>query len=88
MSRSYRKHFWFPTEGDKRNKKWFNRKLRHKHVVSGGYFKKMNDSHDIHSFFIHYRDEDDFVRDNLPYLSEGETEENLRKIWRKYFLSK
>lgn len=88
MSRSYRKHFWFPTEGDKRNKKWYNRKLRHKHVDSGGYFKKMNDSRDIHSFFIYYRDEDAYVRENLPYVKEGETEVDLRKAWRKHFRSK
>lgn len=85
MSRSYRKHFWFPTEGDKRNKKWFNRKLRHKHVVSGGNFKKQNNSRDIHCFWIHYVDEEDYVRQNLGY---GWDEETLRKTWRKYFLSK
>ena len=85
MSRSYRKHFWFPTEGDKRNKKWFNRKLRHKHIVSGGNFKKQNESRDIHSYFIYYRDEDDFVRQNSGY---GDDEKTLRKTWRKYFLSK
>lgn len=85
MSCSYRKHFWFSTEGDKRNKKWYNRKLRHKHVFSGSHFKKMNDSRDIHSFFIHYENEDDYVRQNIGYDWDEKT---LRKIWRKYFLSK
>lgn len=85
MSRSYRKHFWFSTEGDKRNKKWYNRKLRHQHVVSGGNFKKKNDSRNIHSYFIYYRDEEDYVWQNLGY---GWDEKTLRKTWRKYFLSK
>lgn len=88
MSRSYRKHFWFPTEGDKRNKKWFNRKLRHQCVGSGGDFKRKNDSRDIHSFFLHYSGEEAFVQENLPYLMEGQTEWDLRKIWRKYYMSK
>lgn len=86
MSRSYRKHFWFSTEGDKRNKKWFNHKLRHKsHVVSGGNFKKHNNSRDIHNFWVHYWDEEDYVRQNL---GGGWDEKTLRKTWRKYFLSK
>lgn len=87
MSRSYRKHFWFPTEGDKRNKKWFNRKLRHRHrpIVSGGDFKKQNNSRDIHCFWIHYRDEEDYVQQNIGY---GWDEKTLRKVWRKCFLSK
>ena len=86
MSRSHRKHFWFPTEGDKRNKNWFNRRTRHqKHIGCGGDFKKKNDSRRIHSFFIYYRDEEAFVQDNLGY---GDSEQELRKIWRTHFLSK
>lgn len=88
MSRSYRKHFWFPTEGDKRNKKWFNRKLRHKQIGNGGDFKKHNNSRDIHCFYIYYKDEEAFVRENLPYIEEGESEADLRKVWRKHFRSK
>ena len=88
MSRSYRKHFVFAEEGDRRNKKWFNRRLRHQHIISGGYYKKLHNSREIKNFEFQFRDEDDFVRQNLPYLNEDETEKDLRKIWRKYFLSK
>lgn len=91
MSRSYRHHFWFPTEGDKHNKKRFNRKLRRAHnqdFADGAAFKKKFNSWDIHSWWIHYKDEEDFVQTNLPYLKEGETEADLRRIWRTHFLSK
>ena len=72
MSRSYRKHFWFPTEGDKRNKKWFNRKLRHKHVGNGAEYKKQNNSRDIHCFWIHYANEEslDQARNEYNQLRE------------------
>lgn len=85
MSRSYRKHFWFPTEGDKDNKKFFNRKLRHQHVGNGAEYKKKHNSRDIHCWWIYYRDEEDFVRQNSGY---GDDEKTLRKVWRKHFLSK
>ena len=85
MSRSYRKHFWYATEGDRRNKHWFNCKLRHKHVESGSDFKKLNNSRDIHGWYIHYEDEADFVRQNRGY---GVTDQELHKIWRKHFQAK
>lgn len=87
MSRSYRKHFWFPIEGDKRNKKYYNRKVRRcKDVDSGAAYKKMNESWEIKSFFFFYKNEDDFVRENLPFGDD--TEQDLRNTFRKHFRSK
>lgn len=91
MSRSYRHNFWFAIEGDKQNKKRYNRKLRraHNQDYSGNSgFKKKFNSRNIHSWYIFYENEEDFVRVNLPYLREGEDEHTLRKLWRKHFLSK
>lgn len=91
MSRSYRHNFWFATEGDKKNKKIYNKRLRRAHnqdFSDGSGFKKKFDSRGIHSWFLHYSGEEEFVRDNLPYLNSGETERDLRRSWRKYYLSK
>lgn len=89
MSRSYRKHFVFASEQDKKWKKYFNRKVRrHSDVDDGAAYKKLNDSWLIKCFHFRYDDEEDFVRRNLPYLREGETEADLRKVWRIHFLSK
>lgn len=86
MSRSYRKHFWFPTEGDKNNKKFFNRRVRRQEDVgSGGEYRKHGNSRDIHSWWIHYSNEEAFVRDNLGY---GQSENELRKIWRTHYRAK
>lgn len=87
MSRSYRHHFVFPTEKDSQEKKRFNRRLRRRHidVASNSGYKKANNSWAIRFGIIRYLDEEDFVRQNLEY---GDSEEKLRKIWRKYFLSK
>ena len=87
MSRSYRKHFWFPTEGDKRNKKHYNRKVRHyEDFDDGAAYKKISESWGIKSFYLFYKSEDDFVRENLPFGDE--TEQELRNIFRKHFRSK
>lgn len=91
MSHSYRHSFWFSTEGDKRNKKAYNHRLRRSHnqnFSNGGGFKKKFNSANIHDWFLHYDNEEDFVQKNLPYLKKGETETDLRKTWRKHFLSK
>lgn len=86
MSRSYRKHFKFATEGDRRNKKWSNRRIRRSvDVGNGSEYKKYFDSYDIKNFFIYYRDEEDFIRKNIGY---GKSRKELSKMWRKYFHSK
>ena len=86
MSRSYRKHFWFPTEGDKRNKKFFNRRIRHKNEIgSGGDYRRYGDSYDIHSWWIYYPNEEAFVQESIRY---GATEQEARKIWRIHYRAK
>ena len=86
MSRSYRKHFWFPTEGDKRNKKFFNRRIRHQNEISsGGDYRRYGNSYDIHSWWIYYPNEEAFVQENIRY---GATEQEARKIWRIHYRAK
>lgn len=86
MSRSYRKHFWFPTEGDKQNKKFFNRRVRRNdNINSGGEYRKYGNSRDIHSWWIHYPNEEAFVREALRY---GDSEKEARRIWRTHFRAK
>lgn len=85
MSRSYRKHFWFPTEGHKKNKKSFNRKLRHEQFGNGNEYKKMHNSRNIHSWWIYYPNEEAFVRECVLY---GGTEEEARKTWHIHFRAK
>lgn len=86
MSRSYRKHFWFPTEGDKANKKFFNRRVRRNdNVNSGGEYRKYGNSYDIHCWWIHYPNEEAFVQEALRY---GDSEKEARRIWRAHFRAK
>lgn len=86
MSRSYRKHFIFDEEPNHKQKKYANRKVRHNNVGQNGGYKKAFPSWNIHSAWqIRYYSEDDFVKINSGY---GDSEKELRKIWRKHFLSK
>lgn len=91
MSRSYHHNFWFVVDGDKKNKKRYNKRFRQisdQDFPSGSGFKKRFNSYKIRNWALHYDDEEAFVRANLPYLRSGETESDLRKTWRKHFLSK
>jgi hypothetical protein len=86
MSRSYRHHFIFSSEGDKEMKKFHNRRVRRKRdLPSYGGYKKVGDSWEIKCFSFMFVDEEDYVRQNLGY---GDDEETLRKKFRKYYLSK
>lgn len=89
MSRSYRKHAIFAYEKDSSEKKHANRRVRQsKDVLNGSDYRKLYSSRLIKFGRCGYLSEEDFVQRNLPYVKEGETESDLRKLWRKHFLSK
>lgn len=88
MSRSYRKHFIFATEGDKDFKKIYNRKVRRSsHMGNGSSYKKIGDSSRIKSYEFMYLNEDDYVVDGIKY-GNGESEDYWRAQWRRHFRSK
>ncbi len=89
MSRSYRKHAIFAYEKDSSEKKHANRRVRRsKDVLNGSDYRKLYSSRLIKFGRWGYLSEEEYVRANLPYLRSGETERDLRKTWRKHFLSK
>lgn len=86
MSRSYRHHVWFSYEGDKRDKKLANRRVRRsKDIYQNGDYKKVYPSWLISLGKIGYSCENSFVRENVRY---GANEEVSRKVYRKYLLAK
>ena len=86
MSRSYRHNIWFPFEYDHRGKKFANRKVRRsKHLYQGSDYKKVYDSWNFRMGKWGYADENDYVQWNLGY---EETEDELRKRFRKHLRSK
>lgn len=86
MSRSYRHNFVFASEGNKKMKKFSNRKVRRqKDLPSYSGYKKVFDSWEIRDWSFMFVDEEDFVLQNLGY---GDDEKTLRKIFRRHYLSK
>ena len=91
MSRSYHKHFVFDSEygpmRKSRGKKFAARKVRRsKDVGQNGSYKKLYESWNFESPWHYcYDGEEHFVEVNRGY---GKSDEELRHIWRKNFLSK
>ena len=87
MSRSYRHNVWFPYEHDKSAKKWAKRKVRRsKGIYNGNSSHKLYDSWLIKMGHWGYKDEQDYIEQNLPY-SDGDVEK-LRKAYRTHYRSK
>lgn len=87
MSRSYRHNVYFPYEQNKSAKKWAKRKVRRsKGIYNGNSSHKLYDSWFIKMGHWGYKDEQDFIEQNLPY-SDGDVEK-LRKAYRTHYRSK
>jgi len=87
MSRSYRHNICFPFEQNKSAKKWAKRKVRRsKGIYNGNSSHKLYDSWLIKLGCWGYRNEQDFIEQNLPYY-DGNVED-LRKMYRRHFRSK
>lgn len=87
MSRSYRHNIWFSFEGDKRDKKLANRRVRRRSldIFQNGDYKKVYPSWLISLGKFGYADENAFVRSEIRY---GADEHEARVVFRKHFLSK
>lgn len=86
MSRSYRHHTWFSYEGDKRDKKLANRRVRRsKDIYQNGDYKKVYPSWLISLGKWGYSCENSFVRDVTRY---GAEEERSRQVYRVHLLAK
>lgn len=87
MSRSYRHNVYFPYEQNKSAKKWAKRKVRRsKGIYNGNSSRKLYDSWFIKMGHWGYKNEQDFIEQNLPY-SDGDVEK-LRKAYRTHYRSK
>ena len=87
MSRSYRHNVYFPYEQNKSAKKWAKRKVRRsKGIYNGNSSRKLYDSWFIKMGHWGYKNEQDFIEQNLPY-SDGDVEK-LRRAYRTHYRSK